>query len=138
MIILDTNVISATLQRNPDARVIAWLDAQPMEWLYLTTVTATELLFGIAVLPNGRRKRDLQSVIDALLAASAPRMLPFDISAARHHAELAARARAKGRAFPWADGYIAAIAAAHDFAVATRDVGPFLAAGVRVMNPWDE
>jgi toxin FitB len=64
------------------------------------------------------------------------RILPFDEAAARQHAVLAAKARANGRGFPTADSCIAAIASTHDLAVATRDAAPFLAAGVRVVDPW--
>lgn len=63
--------------------------------------------------------------------------MPFDADAARHYAELTVTARAGGRAFPTPDGYIAAIASANGFIVATRDTGPFEAAGVPFINPWD-
>jgi toxin FitB len=64
-------------------------------------------------------------------------VLPFDVDAARRYAQLAALAKAAGRGFPTPDGYIAAIAAAHGFTVATRDTAPFIAASVSTINPWE-
>lgn len=136
MIVLDTNVVSEAMRPNPDAGVVAWLDAQGAETLYLTSVTLAELQFGIGALSEGRRKQGLQSALEGLLALFAGRILAFDAEAARHYGGLAVAARAAGNGFPLPDGYIAAIAAAHGFAVATRDTAPFLAAGINVINPW--
>jgi predicted nucleic acid-binding protein len=80
----------------------------------------------------------LTGAIDSLIELYDGRVLSFDTDAARHHAALAVAARRKGRGFPTPDGYIAAIAAAQGFAVATRDTGPFAAAGLQVINPWAE
>jgi predicted nucleic acid-binding protein len=104
--------------------------------LYLTSVTLAELLYGIAALPSGRRKDALAETLSGLLELFGDRVLAFDAEAARHYAELALAARAAGRGFPTPDGYIAAMAKARGFAVATRDVSPFLAAGLKVLNPW--
>ena len=93
-------------------------------------------MFGIGALPNGRRKDKLTAALDGALELFADRILPFDTRAARRYAELAVRARAAGRGFPTPDGYIAAIAAAHDFAVASRDASAFTAAGLAVIDPW--
>jgi predicted nucleic acid-binding protein len=114
----------------------AWLDAQAAETLYLSSVTIAELMFGIGALPNGRRKDKLTAALDGVLELFADRILPFDTRAACRYAELAVRARAAGRSFPTPDGYIAAIAAAHDFAVASRDTSAFNAAGLVVIDPW--
>lgn len=138
MIVLDTNVVSEAMRLQPDATVRAWLNAQAAETLYLSSVTLAELLFGIRALPAGRRRKLLDRALDDLLALFAGRVLPFDIDAARHYAELAVTARNAGRGFPTPDGYIAAIAAARGFVVATRDTSPFEAAGVAVINPWHE
>ncbi|MDD2721867.1 MAG: type II toxin-antitoxin system VapC family toxin [Gallionella sp.] len=136
MIVLDTNVVSEAMRPNPDAGVVAWLDAQAAETLYLTSVTLAELQFGIGVLPESRRKQVLQCALDGLLTLFSRRILAFDAEAARHYGELAVAARVAGKGFPLPDGYIAAIAAAHGFAVATRDTAPFLAAGINIINPW--
>jgi len=136
MIVLDTNVVSEAMKPEPAAAVQAWLNAQTAETLYLSSVTLAELLYGIACLPAGRRKLALGEALDGLLALFAGRVLGFDTDAAHCYADLAARARAAGRGFPTPDGYIAAIATAKGYAVATRDTAPFDAAGVHVINPW--
>ncbi|PPQ33397.1 type II toxin-antitoxin system VapC family toxin [Rhodopila globiformis] len=136
MIVLDTNVVSEAMKPAPLPVVRAWLDNQVAETLYLSSVTVAELLFGITALPAGRRKNMLTETVEGLLALFANRVLPFDIDAARHYAGLAALARSSGRGFPTPDGYIAAIAASRGFIVASRDIAPYAAAGVAVINPW--
>lgn len=136
MIILDTNVVSEAMKREPNPAVRTWLDDQVAETLYLSSVAVAELLFGIAALPAGRRKNTLQVALEGLLALFRDRVLPFDIDAARHYAELAVSARSSGRGFPTPDGYVAAIAASRGYVVASRDVGPYNAAGIAVINPW--
>lgn len=136
MILLDTNVISEAMKPAPEHAVQNWLDDQVAETLYLASVTVAELMFGIGVLPQGRRKTKLATALDGVLGLFTDRILPFDTAAARQYADLAVRARAAGMGFPTPDGYIAAIAAAHDFAVATRDTSAFQAAGLAVIDPW--
>lgn len=136
MILLDTNVVSEAMKPEPHPALHAWLDEQAAETLYLSSVTLAELLFGIGALPVGRRKKALAETLDGLLELFEGRILAFDTEAARHYAELAVKARATGKGFPTADGYIAAIAAAQGFAVATRDMSPFEAVGLNVINPW--
>ncbi len=136
MILLDTNIISEAMKPQPEPTVQAWLDAQTAETLYLSSVTVAELMFGIGALPQGRRKERLAAILDAVLDMFEARILPFDICAARLYADLAVKARASGKGFPTPNGYIAAIAAAHDLAVASRDTSAFTAAGLRVIDPW--
>ena len=136
MIVLDTNVVSEVMKPSADPAVSAWLNDQVAETLYLSSVTLAELLFGIGALPAGRRKDALAATLDGLLALFGRRVLPFDADAARCFAPLATKARAVGKGFPTPDGYIAAIAVANGFTVATRDTGPFEAAGVKVIDPW--
>lgn len=137
MILLDTNVMSEPLRHAPEARVIAWIDAQPLETLFLSAVTVAELRAGVALLPAGKRRAGLQESLEKrVLPLFAGRVLPFDLACTQAYAKLMAKARATGRAIATADGYIAAIAAANGFAVATRDTGPFEAAGATVINPW--
>lgn len=138
MILLDTNVISEPLRPQPQASVTAWLDRQPVEILYLSAITVAELRFDIAILPDGRKKQLLSERLEqAVLPLFAGRILDFGIEAAAAYAQVRAKARAAGYAVA-ADGYIAAIARAHDFAVATRDTSPFAAAGLSVINPFQE
>jgi predicted nucleic acid-binding protein len=136
MIVLDTNVISETMKPAPNPAVRAWLNQQVAETLYLTSVTLAEMLFGIAVLPAGRRRNSLSRALDGLLELFGDRVLPFDIAAARHHMVLAVAARNAGRGFPTPDGYIAAIAASRGFIVASRDTAPYEAGGLPVVDPW--
>jgi hypothetical protein len=137
MIVLDTNVVSEAMKPSAEPAVSAWLNEQVAETLYLSSVTLAELLFGIGALPVGRRKDALAGTLDGLLELFGSRVLPFDTEAARCYAQLATKARAANKGFPTPDGYIAAIAVAHGFAVATRDTSPFEAAGVAVINPWE-
>jgi predicted nucleic acid-binding protein len=136
VILLDTNVVSEAMKPEPDPAVLAWLDHQAAETLYLSSVSVAELLFGIAALPRGKRRNRLGQAVEGLLGLFGDRVLEFDLKAARRYAELAVLARGRGRGFPTPDGYIAAIAASRDFTVATRDVAPFVAAGVPVVDPW--
>ncbi len=136
MIVLDTNVISEAMKPAPNPAVRAWLNDQVAETLYLTSVTLAEMLFGIAMLPAGRRKTSLTQALDGMLHLFGDRVLPFDADAARQHAALAVAARRAGRGFPTPDGYIAGIAASRGFIVASRDTAPFEAGGLRVVDPW--
>lgn len=137
MILLDTNVASEAMKPVPHPSVRAWLNDQAAETLYLSSVTLAELLFGIAALPAGKRKDMLMQALDGLMGLFRDRVLPFDIDAARHYAELAVMARTGGRGFPTPDGHIAAIAASRGFIVASRDTTPFEAGGVSIINPWE-
>ena len=138
MIILDTNVVSEPMKPDGHRGVQAWLDEQIAETLYLTSISLSELLLGVEVLPDGKRKVGLAAALSELLTTLfGTRVLPFDQHAATMYAGRVSRARAAGRAISMADGQIAAIAAVHGFTVATRDVAPFVAAGVPVVNPWE-
>jgi predicted nucleic acid-binding protein len=137
MIILDTNVVSEAMKPEPNPVVRAWLNDQAAETLYLSSVTLAELLFGIAALPSGKRKDMLALTLEGLMGLFKDRVLPFDVEAARHYADLAVVAKVSGRGFPTPDGYIAAIAASRGFIVASRDTAPYEAARVTVINPWE-
>ena len=137
MIVLDTNIVSEAMKPGPHPAVRAWLNAQVSGMLYLSSITLAELSFGIAALPNGKRKDTLTVALDGLMALFKDRILSFDPTAARQYAELAVTARAAGRGFPIPDGYIAAIAVSRGFQVASRDTAPFEAANVDVINPWE-
>ena len=137
MIVLDTNVISEPVKPLADPVVVAWLDRQPKETLYLCAPALMEVLLGINLFPDGKRKRIIAVALQGLLANYfSDRFLAFEREAAVAYALLASRAAAKGYSISVADGQIAAIASVHAFSVATRDTAPFLATGVRVINPW--
>ncbi|KQY37014.1 MULTISPECIES: type II toxin-antitoxin system VapC family toxin [Rhizobium/Agrobacterium group] len=137
MILLDTNVISEPWKPVPDEAVIAWLDAQAVETLFISAITITELRFGIAAMPSGRRQTILRDRLEGeVLPHFSGRILSFDLTTSQFYSELMARARASGKAIGTADGYIAATAAANGLTISTRDTSPFEAAGVKVINPW--
>ena len=138
MILLDTNVISEPLKPNGEPRVMAWIDAQALETLYLSAITVAELRSGIAAMPEGKRKVALHARLEEqVLPVFGSRILPFDVESSAAYAALLVRARAAGQGIGMADAYIAAIAATRGLTVATRDTAPFIAAGVPVINPWE-
>lgn len=139
MILLDTNVVSEPLRATPEPRVVEWLDAQPLETLYLSVVTVAELRFGVARLPAGKRRDALRERLETqVIPAFAGRVLTFDLPATQAYADLMGKAQTAGLAIGMADGYIAAIATVNGMTVATRDKAPFDAAGVSVIDPWTE
>ena len=138
MIILDTNVVSEPMRAKANPAVQAWLDRQAAETLYLTTTSLAELLTGIEILPAGKRKKGLANALTELLVGLFDtRILPFDQHAAVAYAPIVRKARELGYTLSVADAQIAAIASTHGLSVATRDVEPFKASGVVVMNPWE-
>ncbi len=138
MIVLDTNVISELWKIEPDSNVLAWIDAQMVETLYLSTITIAELRFGLASMPDGKRRTIYQDRLEReVLPAFTGRILSFDLDASQAYAQFMARAKQAGKSIGKADGYIAATAAARGLTVATRDTSPFEAAGINVINPWN-
>jgi hypothetical protein len=136
MIVLDTNVLSEIIKPDAAPAVRQWLNQQSIEALYLSSITLAEMTYGIGAMPQGRRRDALYATAQGAFALLEGRILPFDDKAARRYGELAVNARAAGKGFPLPDGYIAAIASAHGFAVATRDVSAFTAVGLKVIDPW--
>lgn len=136
MIALDTNVLSELTRKTPNPRVAAWVQQQPLHTLYLPSVVVAEMLWGVAILPAGKRRDELSSSVEKLLQTFADRILPLDAAAARCFAALAAKARRAGQTLGQNDAYIAATAQARGCAVASRDVQPYRTAGVEVINPW--
>lgn len=137
MIILDTNVVSAMMRRAPDAEVLAWLDEQAPESVWTTSVTVFEIEFGLALLPKGRRRTQLETAFAAMLAEDLDgRVLSFDEEASRHAAGMAAKGRRAGRSIEIRDVEIAGIAAARRAVLATRNIKHFDALGIRLVDPW--
>ncbi|MCL2090438.1 MAG: type II toxin-antitoxin system VapC family toxin [Micrococcales bacterium] len=138
MIVLDTNVVSEPLLPQPDPRVAAWLDSQPIDTLYLTTITLAELRQGVAILPEGRRKRTLDDRLEReTIPLFTGRVLTFDEAASRAYAQVIVDARGAGRPIDAMDALIAAICVAHRYTLATRNVADFAGAGISLVNPWD-
>ncbi|WP_432256546.1 type II toxin-antitoxin system VapC family toxin [Limimaricola sp. AA108-03] len=138
MILLDTSVIAETQRKVPDGAVMDWLNAQDPTNLYLSAITAAELIFGVQAMPGGKRRDGLIRAVTAILEEDfSGRILPFDGAAARIYGTQVAAARQKGYAISIADGQIAAIALSRLGAmVATRNPRPFMALGADVLDPW--
>ena len=138
MIILDTNVLSALMQQQPDRLVVAWLDDQPAESIWLSSITLFEARYGLALLASGQHKTLLQERFDALLQDDLQnRVLVFDANAASHAAQLASDRKARGHPVDMRDTFIAGIALARRATLATRNVRHFDDLSVPVVNPWD-
>lgn len=137
MILLDTNVISELMRPEPHPAVLAWVAAQPRATLYASSISQAEILYGIAVLPEGRRRTALAAVAEAIFAEDlAGRVLPFDSAAAASYATVVVSRRQAGNPIEGFDALIAATALAARAGVATRDTGGFAACGLTVINPW--
>lgn len=137
MIILDTNVLSEALKPAPHAGVAAWLKALPATDVFTTTITEAEIFYGVALLPAGKRRTSLETIVQALFENDfAERILTFDSTAARAFAAIAAERRTAGKPIGEFDAQIAAIARAHGATLATRDVKDFVGCGVTVVSPW--
>lgn len=138
MIILDTNVLSALMRTEPEAAVVRWLDHQPAESIWITSITLFEARLGLAPLPKGRRRQSLESAFDRLLEEDLEnRVLDFDRAAATEAAALAAARQRAGRTVDMRDTQIAGIALARRAALATRNVRHFRDLGVTVIDPWE-
>lgn len=138
MILLDTNVLSELMRAKPDPRVLAWVDAQPASRLMICSITVAEILYGIARMPDGKRKQGLLDIASAMFDEDfAGNILPFDADAAVHYAEIAAESEARGRVVDMADAQIAAIGRLHDAVIATRNIRHFESLGVSLVDPWN-
>jgi len=129
--------VSEMMRPAPDSNVLSWMNAQVAEELWLNSVVVSELLFGMARLSAGARKRQLSNAFAAMLEQDfAGRILPFDLEAALIYAELAAGCEAKGRPVAMADAQIAAICLAQGAKLATRNLRHFEGMGLVLVNPW--
>lgn len=137
MIILDTNVVSALMQLQPDPKVVAWLDSQPAQDIWINAITLFETRYGLALLPDGQRKLDLQQRFEELLVQDLQnRIAHFDADASAQAAELAAHRKAIGRPVDVRDTFIAGIALARKATLATRNIKHFEDLATPVINPW--
>jgi len=137
MLILDTNILSALMQAEPEARVVQWLDAQPVESLWTTTITVFEIRYGLDMLPAGKRKKKLEDLFEQVLDEGLERrILSFDASAATCAAALAAKRHKTGRVVDFRDTLIAGIAIARRAKIITRNTRHFEDIDSEVINPW--
>jgi hypothetical protein len=137
MIILDTNVLSTLMRKKPDVAVVDWVDRQPAESVWITSITLFETRLGLVLLPAGRRRQSLQAAFAQLLQEDLEnRVLDFDSAAATEAAALAADRQRAGRPVDIRDTQIAGIALARRATIATRNVRHFSDLKVRVVDPW--
>ena len=137
MIILDTNVLSALMRPVPAAPVVAWLDRQPAESVWITSITLFEARLGLALLPSGRRRQTLEAAFARLLIDDLEsRVLDFDSAAATEAASLAAARQKNGRPVDMRDTQIAGIALARRATLATRNVRHFADLKISIVDPW--
>jgi predicted nucleic acid-binding protein len=138
MFLLDTNVLSAMMSAKPAREVAAWVSDKPAESLFTTSICQAEILAGLAVMPEGRRRSDLQAAARAMFTVDFEgRVLPFDIDAAVAYADIFATRRGAGRPVATLDIMIASVARSQGSSVVTRNVLDFSDCGVAVVNPWD-
>ncbi len=137
MIVLDTNVISELTRQAPAPRVISWLDALTASEVATTAITAAELLYGVARMPDGRRKTELAAAVHGLLSDDFQgRVLSFDEPAAQRYADIVTGRERLGRPIGMADAQIAAICRTADATLATRNTDDFQESGIELINPW--
>ncbi len=136
--LLDTNVLSETMKPRPAAEIALWMRAQPLRSLFTAAICQAEILAGIAIMPPGRRRGELEAMAQAIFAQDFDgRILPFDAQAASAYAELFAMRRHSGRPIETPDLIVAATARVHDAVVVTRDTGGFESCGLTLVNPWE-
>ena len=137
MIVLDTNVVSEAIRTQPDGTVATWLAARPSSSLFITTITQAELLYGLQLLPDGKRRDGLTDAIHTILRDSfRGRVLPFDGPAAQAYATIAAERRTHDTPISAFNAQIAAIDRSRGAGVATRNVADFDGCGIDVLDPW--
>lgn len=137
--LLDTNVVSELLAREPDPRVVRWVDDLDPHGVYLSVVTVGELQKGIEKLPDSRRKTDLRGWLEGdLLVRFGGRMLVLDVGAMLAWGAMMGRLERAGRPLPAMDSIIAALALHHDCTLATRNEADFEGTDVRIVNPWEQ
>jgi len=137
MIVLDSNVISA-LMRQPEQALIEWLNAQPPESLWTTSICVYEIEFGLQSLPKGKRRKGLQSDFERAMEEDLEgRILNFDGQAAQHAAAISAHLRSIGRPIDVRDAMIAGIVLSRHATLATRNLKHFADTGVKLVNPWE-
>jgi toxin FitB len=139
MILLDTNVISALMTAKPDAAVVNWMDLQPRDSIWITSITLMELRFGLESMPAGKKREALSGKLGILLSHKIDRRVaPFDATAAEQTARLMAERIQVGRVVELRDTMIAGIALSCNASLATRNVAHFRELANRLINPWTD
>lgn len=139
LILLDTNVLSALMQREPDQTIVAWLDEQPSESVWTTSITVFEVRMGLELLAKSRRRSQLEQEFDRLLVEDLDgRVQLFDRAAADAAGTIAASRQRAGRPVEIRDVQIAGVASSRKATLATRNLRHFEALGIHLVNPWEE
>jgi len=139
MIVLDTNVVSELMRREPDPEVMTWIARQPMAGVFTTTLTQAEIFYGLALLPEGRRRDELLAAARAMFDVDlAGRVLPFDTDAAGAYPEIAAGRKLAGKPISQIDAQIAAIVRSRGARLATRNIRDFADCGITIADPWGD
>lgn len=136
MIIIDTNVVSELMRPEPDPGVASWVRARDRRELRMTAISLAEVQYGIARLPDGRRKQVLLGAADEIFSAFADQVLPVDAAAAGHYAVIASSRERAGKPIPGFDALIAAVCRSQGAVLATRNVSDFDGTGIEIINPW--
>ncbi|MBL9188300.1 MAG: type II toxin-antitoxin system VapC family toxin [Opitutaceae bacterium] len=137
--LIDTNVVSEPTRARPDARVMTWFAAQPDDMLFISALTLGELRRGILQLAEGKKRRELLRWLENEIEPGfSGRILGVDAEVARHWAEIQDRASRAGKSLPAMDSLFAATARAHDLTLVTRNTADFAAAGIPLIDPWQE
>ena len=139
MIVLDTNIISEAMQSKPNLAVLHWLDSQPTDSIWTTSISVYELLYGIQLLAKGKRRTALSNALEKTLHQDLQnRILDFDFAAAEQAAAISASLRALGRPIDMRDVQISGIVAARRGTLATRNTRHFAKTGIALVNPWED
>lgn len=139
MIILDTNILSELMRSQPNKCVLQWIGKYRSTNLFITTLTKAEILYGLEILPESKRRFALKQAATSMFNIDfASRILPFDSDAAQHFAIVSVNRRKIGRPISQIDAQIAAIARSHNATLATRNVSDFEECNIKIINPWEE
>jgi predicted nucleic acid-binding protein len=137
MIVLDTNVISELMRAEPEGAVLDWFARQPMAGLFTTAISQAEIYYGLALLPEGKRREALQGAARAMFEEDfAGRILPFDTDAAHAYADIASARRLGGQPISQLDAQIAGAARSRGAQLATRNLRDFVDCGISLADPW--
>lgn len=136
MIVLDTNVVSELMRPGPAPAVLAWMQRNSGYGLYTTAVTIAEIRYGIARMPEGRRRQSLHQAADEIFAAFPRQVLPFDLASASAYADIVVSREQQGNPISGFDAQIAAICRSQAASLATRNTRDFIDTGISLLDPW--
>ena len=138
MILLDTNIISEVMRKQPSDRVLSWLNRESTAELFVSSITIAEICYGLRILPIGQRRKQLETHFEQFIAQGfTGRIIGFDETAARAYAEIMGLCKEKGRPMSLPDGQIAAVAQTNQLVLATRNIRDFAHCGLELINPFE-